>query len=201
MVRVTIRGEDNIAHETTAMIDCGASENFIDKRYAEKNNIPLREKNVPCSVLAVDGREVSSGPVTHDTTVNMTINDHQEMIKFHCINIGNAPIIVGLPWLRKHNPDIDWKESRVTFSSEKCANECLAASPHATTVPEKQATVEYFEDVPLDGTLEELHISMADCRRRNRGNERKSTMSPGSLCLTLVGMRHATYKRRECGMW
>jgi hypothetical protein len=39
------------------------------------------------------------------------------------------------------------------------------------------------------------------CRRRNRGNERKSTMSPGSLCLTLVGMRHATYKRRECGMW
>jgi hypothetical protein len=77
------------------------------------------------------------GPVTHEATVTLTINDHQEEIKLHCITIGNSPIIIGLPWLRKHNPNINWKEGRVTFDLEKCGKTCLATLPHATTKPKK----------------------------------------------------------------
>jgi hypothetical protein len=128
------------------MVDCGATENFIDERYAKQNDIPLQRKAIPRRVLAVDGREVANGPVTHDTLVDLTINNHYETIKLHCITIGNSPIIVGLPWLRKHNPNIDWKEGRVTFDSERCARECLVTSPHAVMVAEEKAIGEYYRD-------------------------------------------------------
>jgi hypothetical protein len=84
--------------------------------------------------------------VTHDALVELTINNHYETVRLHCITIGNSPIIVGLPWLRKHNPNIDWKEGRVTFDSARCAKECLVTSPHAVTVAEEKAIGEYYRD-------------------------------------------------------
>jgi hypothetical protein len=145
ILRVVIQGNNKEEHHTTAMVDCGGTDNFIDKDYTEKISIPLDRKKIPRRVLAIDGREIASGPVTHDTTVNLTINNHRETIKLHCIMIGNSPIIVGLPWLKKHNPNINWKEGRVTFDSEKCTRECLEKSPHAKTIPEDTAIHQYHK--------------------------------------------------------
>jgi hypothetical protein len=61
------------------------------------------------------------GPIIYKATVTLTINDHREEIKLY-ITIGNSPIIVGLPWLWKHNPNINWKEGRIIVNSEKCGN-------------------------------------------------------------------------------
>jgi hypothetical protein len=55
ILKVTIRGLDNNEHHTNAMVDCWATENFIDERYAKQNNIPLQRKAIPRRVLAVDG--------------------------------------------------------------------------------------------------------------------------------------------------
>jgi hypothetical protein len=144
---VKITGRDEKEHKTTAMIDCEATENFIDRRFAEQLGLPLTKKLVPRKVLTVDGRELEGGLVTHDAMVTMVINDHREEIRLHCITIGNSPIIIGLPWLRKHNPNIDWKEGKITFNSEKCGKNCLPTSPHATTVPERGAEEEYDREV------------------------------------------------------
>jgi hypothetical protein len=74
------------------------------------------------------------------------INNYYKTIKLYCITIGNSPIIVALPWLRKHNPNIDWKEGHVTFDLAKCAKECLVISPHAVMVAEEKAIGEYYRD-------------------------------------------------------
>jgi len=66
----------------------------------------------------VDGSEITGGPVTHDTQVSMTINNHEEKIRLHCITIGNAPVILGLPWLKLHNPAIDWRAHRLSFHEQ-----------------------------------------------------------------------------------
>jgi hypothetical protein len=129
------------------MVDCGATEHFIGKKYAEQVGIPLDKKKIPRRVLAVNGREVASGLVTHNTTVKLTTNNHQEMIKLHCITISNSPIILGLPWLKKHNPKINWREGRVMFDSNKCAKECLNISPHAKIIPEEKAIDQYHLDL------------------------------------------------------
>jgi hypothetical protein len=120
ILEVTIQGKNNKIHNMTAMVDYGATKNFIDKDYTEQIKIPLDKKKIPQRVLAIDGREITSRPVTHDTSIELIINNHREKIKLHCITIRNSPIIMGLLWLKKHNPNINWKEGRVTFNSEKC---------------------------------------------------------------------------------
>jgi len=81
---------------TTALVNSGASENFIDKAYAEASGIPMQQKTMPRRVLTVDGSEVTGEPVTHDAQIHLTINHHKEDIRLHCIMIGNAPIVLGL---------------------------------------------------------------------------------------------------------
>jgi hypothetical protein len=142
-----MRGKNNQDHHTTAMVDCRATEYFMDKKYAEQVGIPLDKKKIPRRVLAVDGREVASSPVTHDTTVKLSTNNHRETIKLHCITISNSPIILRLPWLKKHNPKINWREGKVMFDSDKCAKECLDTSPHTKTIPEEKAIDQYHLDL------------------------------------------------------
>jgi hypothetical protein len=55
ILRVVIQGGDNQEHIITTMVDCGVTENFINKEYTEWNGIPLNEKAVPRRVLAMDG--------------------------------------------------------------------------------------------------------------------------------------------------
>jgi hypothetical protein len=87
------------------------------------------------------------------------INNHYKTIRLHCITIGNSPIIVGLLWLRKHNPNIDWKEGRVTFDSARCAKECLVISPHAIMVAEEKAIGEYYRDTAQDTAFQDIVCS------------------------------------------
>jgi hypothetical protein len=148
MIRIKIQGNNNIEHNTTALIDCRASENFIDKGYTAANGIPMQRKAIPRRVLTVDGSEVAGGPVTHDVQVGMTINHHKEDIRLHCITIGNAPVILGLPSLKLHNPTIDWHAHRLSFHSDKCADRCLTVSPYATAVAEERATAQYYRKTP-----------------------------------------------------
>jgi hypothetical protein len=88
--------------------------------------------------------------------VELTINNHHETIRLHCITIGNSPIIIRLPWLKRCNPNIDWREGRVTFDSVRCAREYLDTSPHATTMAEEQAIGKYYRDTAPDMTLGDM---------------------------------------------
>jgi len=148
MIKVRIIGADGNEHNTTILVDSGASENFIDKAYAEASGIPMQQKATPRRVLTVDGSKVTGGLVTHDAQVDLTINHHEEDIRLHCITIGNAPIILGLPWLKLHDPVIGWKNHTVKFHLDHCAEKCLPSSPIAITVPEEKATEQYYRKTP-----------------------------------------------------
>jgi hypothetical protein len=79
--------------------------------------------------------------------VTLTINNHWEEIKLYCIIIGNSPIIIGLLWLWKHNSNINWKEGRIIFDSEKCRKTYLTTLPHTTIITKKRAEVEYEQSM------------------------------------------------------
>jgi hypothetical protein len=48
ILEVSIRGRDGRKHQTTTIVDCRVIENFVDKKYAEKIQIPMDKKKVPC---------------------------------------------------------------------------------------------------------------------------------------------------------
>jgi len=47
-------------------------------------------------------------------------------------------MIVGKPWLKCHNPTIDWTYNSITFSSHFCHAHCLPARPPVPTPVENQ---------------------------------------------------------------
>jgi hypothetical protein len=127
--------------------------------------------------------------------MDLTINNHYETIRLHCITIGNSPIIVGLPWLRKHNPNIDWKEGHVIFDSARCAKECLVISPHAVMVAEEKAIREYYRDTTQAAAFQDMVCSTSmleeeeDEERLEKGIEEaitqgyiEETLSTWELC-------------------
>uniref|UniRef100_A0A8C5M117 Gypsy retrotransposon integrase-like protein 1 n=1 Tax=Leptobrachium leishanense TaxID=445787 RepID=A0A8C5M117_9ANUR len=110
-----------------AMVDSGASGCFMDMEYAETINIPKLNKETPINIHMVDGSLLRSGTVTSETqSVQMTIgNRHLEPIRFDLVASPVFPVILGLPWLRLHNPLIHWEPSRVRFQSLYCKKHCM----------------------------------------------------------------------------
>ena len=50
------------------MIDSGATGSFIDRKFVSIHSIPTLLKEDPYKLNVIDGREVISGMVTHNTT-------------------------------------------------------------------------------------------------------------------------------------
>ena len=59
--------------ETKALLDTGASGAFMDKDFAERNEIPLIPLAMPMTVRNVDGTLNIKGKMTHYTWVNITV--------------------------------------------------------------------------------------------------------------------------------
>jgi RNase H-like domain found in reverse transcriptase/Reverse transcriptase (RNA-dependent DNA polymerase)/Integrase zinc binding domain len=52
----------------------------------------------------------------------MVIQDHMERIHLAVSNLGKTELFIGHEWLKKHNPNIDWRMSTLTF--DRCPKEC-----------------------------------------------------------------------------
>ncbi|OMJ19599.1 Retrotransposon-like protein 1 [Smittium culicis] len=118
--------EDN-AMQTTALIDSGASENFMDFNFATSNNIEIITLSTPQKVETVDGTQPTSGLIKHKTSkleIHTDLN-HKELIDFYLIKSAHSPVILGFPWLAKHNPAINWSSSNMLFKSDYCQTSCI----------------------------------------------------------------------------
>ncbi len=132
--------------ETLALIDSGAAGNFIDATFARTHNIPL----VPCvshlAVAALDGRRLGSGRVQFITEdIQLRVGAlHTEAIELFVFQSPQTPIILGLPWLERHNPSISWSEKQITQWSESCRQNCLPSTSarRVTCMPELQLPAE-----------------------------------------------------------
>jgi len=137
MVKIQLHGEKESV-TINAMIDSGATEDFIDREVCNKHGIKMIKAKNPREIYVADGKPSAMGPVTHMTKVPMDISSHRELVTFQVANLQNHGVILGMPWLREHNPTIDWNDKRITFNGERCTTWCLKSSPVAYAVPEEK---------------------------------------------------------------
>ena len=98
-------GNDTI--NAYSMINCDAFRKaFIDFSFAQFHKIPLLPLHQPCTVTVVDGRVTSSEVITHFVRVPLVIDNHIEITDMFIIKLGHYLIILGIPWLRSHDPHI-----------------------------------------------------------------------------------------------
>ncbi|KAL0954464.1 hypothetical protein HGRIS_003437 [Hohenbuehelia grisea] len=55
--------------------------------------------------MAVDDRPIASGLITHDVITQISVDSHSEIRSLAVVAVG-YPIILGLDWLRLHNPKL-----------------------------------------------------------------------------------------------
>lgn len=63
----------------------------------------------PIPLYNIDGTLNKDGSISEVAVLQMQIGDHIKKTVFTVTDIGPEDVIVGLDWLCKHNPEIDWE--------------------------------------------------------------------------------------------
>jgi hypothetical protein len=105
--------------ETKTLIDSGADELFIHEDLIKLHHIPTLELKEPIKVKNVDGTPNKKGEITHYTWIKVQVGNRTEKLRFFISNIGKDHIILGLPWLERINPIIDWAKGTVEIDDKR----------------------------------------------------------------------------------
>ena len=108
---------------TKGLVDCGADGLFIDPDYVRDNQIPTKKLSVPIPVYNVDGSPNLAGMVKEVADLVVRYKDHSERALFAVTKIGKQTILFGYPWLKNHNPEINWVTKEVKMS--RCPSKCI----------------------------------------------------------------------------
>jgi len=63
-------------------------------------------------VKNVNGTYNNGGAITHQVEVNVYYKSHVERIRIDVYDLERIEVILGMPWLVVHNPEINWKQER-----------------------------------------------------------------------------------------
>ena len=153
MIKVNLHGKyEKIS--INAMIDSGAIEDFIDKKICDKHWITTKVAKEPREIYLADGNLSEMGHITLIAEVPMEIGGHRELATMQVANLQNHEIILGMLWLKGHNPKIDCEEQKITFDSERCITWCLDKSATIYAVPKAKAQEENlvtrFSKIPTE---------------------------------------------------
>ena len=111
--------------QTHALIDCGATGYaFIDEEFTLRHHLPRTPLREERQLEAIDGRPIASGNITHLCRAILTIQEHREQLPMFITKLGHYPLVIGIPWLRQHDPAIRFASNLVTFGSQYCLDRC-----------------------------------------------------------------------------
>jgi len=98
------------------LLDSGATGLFIDTTFAREKGFKMEKLKKPLLVRNVDGTVNAEGAITHQVEYNMFFKEHVERARMDVCNLGKTEMILGMPWLTAHNPEIDWKKGEVEMT-------------------------------------------------------------------------------------
>ncbi len=96
--------------------------------FAHEHHLSLTPCTSYLAVEALDGRPLGEGRISRVTDeISMQIGIlPKEILKFYVISSPIHPLILGLPWLCKHDPYISWKEGEIKQWGSACHEQCIS---------------------------------------------------------------------------
>ena len=99
-----------------AMIDSGAmGKGYIDRNFAAEKGFPTQKLDSTIKVNSVDGTACGSGIISEKVELDIHFQNVVGSIELLVIDCPSTPVILGLEWLKQHNPVINWKTGKVDF--------------------------------------------------------------------------------------
>ncbi len=131
----------------------------MDIAMASRLQVPVNPLSSPLEIIALDGRSIAPGSVTKITDpLTVSVSHHLESMAFYLISSPELPLILGHPWLMRHNPHINWSSGEVLSWGSLCQDSCLKSH---RIIPEDLKSID-LSRVPS----EYHHLQSVFCKER-----------------------------------
>ena len=124
----TISVEINRVINLKAMLDTGATADFIHQDIVKKHGIQMTPQQNPLTTKDIHGRILAI--VDEQAIFRLCIRLHIETIVMDIMPTGQHLLILGMPWMEVHNPWIRIAEKDLMFTLWYCQENCLNINPH-----------------------------------------------------------------------
>lgn len=106
-ILTTVKVTHHNTTEIKALIDSAAGADLMNWGLAEHLGLKTEPLAQSIEAKALNGERLFS--ITHVTEpVQLCINDHEEQLSFYLITSPAHTLILGLPWLIRHDPHVNW---------------------------------------------------------------------------------------------
>ena len=96
-----------------ALLDSGATGLVMSSEFTKRQGFKMKRLERPMQVRNVDSSFNKEEPIEHTVEVNIYYQGHKERIEIDMIRGQKWTVILGIPWLAHHNPEIDWRTDEV----------------------------------------------------------------------------------------
>jgi len=95
------------------LLDSGTMGMFMNRKMVKKHGFKMTKLERPLKVKNVDGTENSEENIMHQVEVNIFYKNHVKRMRMNVCILEKTEVILGMPWLQVHNPEINYKTEEV----------------------------------------------------------------------------------------
>jgi len=96
-----------------ALLDSRAIGLFMDTTFAQEKGFKMEKLKKPLLVRNVDRSVNVGGAIMYQVECNIFFKEYVERARMDVCNLGKTEVILEMPWLAAHNPEIDWEKGEV----------------------------------------------------------------------------------------
>ena len=123
VVKIGLKQEEEEEGIVTEMLlDSGATGLVMSEEFVRKHRFKRTKLERLIYMRNVDGMLNYAGPIRDTVEVEIFFKGHKERMSIDVIGGQKWTVILGMPWLACHNPEIDWKTGEVQMT--RCLEEC-----------------------------------------------------------------------------
>jgi hypothetical protein len=97
MLRIFIHSRSKRA-ETVALLDSGATENFMNIKYTQKMELPIQRLTEERRLFNVDGTQNRAGLLKYFADVTTRMGEKSMHLQYYLTDLGENQVILGYPW-------------------------------------------------------------------------------------------------------
>ena len=103
-------------HSVKALLDSGATDNFIDRDFVQMKGINTWSISRPISVYNIDGSPNEAGQISEVVDIVLHYKTHSERMLLAVSSLGRQNMILSYTWLKDHNPEVNWQTREVQMN-------------------------------------------------------------------------------------
>jgi len=141
---------------THTKVDSGADVSCIDWGFIRKNRIPTERLPKLINLQNADGSINTKGKILFVAPLFFRIGRITQKVHFFVMSCRNENIILGLPWLKEANPNIDWEKESLTLDDKIDQSKELVKHHNVQNVTQFNPSGTYYKPQDRKGLFNHL---------------------------------------------